>query len=141
MLGRLTCSLVAFVALALAGCSVEGDSVEGSASALATPAENPDVQSPEEIAHAREAVKRDFGDAVLPATLTPAEKQEILRRYAHLDPTHLVPKGLLETAILYFDQNKAGFPNQTHITVVDLGQKSDQYRFFLIRMSDGVVEK
>jgi hypothetical protein len=142
MLGRTL--LLPIIALALAACSAATDSVDDSASALAASgavSENPDVQSAQEIAHARDAVRHDFGDAVLPATLTPGEKDEILRRYAYLDPTHQVPKGLLQTAIIYFDQNKAGFPNQTHITVVDLGQNSDQYRFFLVRMSDGVVEK
>lgn len=142
MLARSLLAL-AFLSLSAFACSAEATTSEdGSAAALvAQTPENPDVQSAEEIARAREAVKHDFGDAVLPASLTPAEKEKILRRYAHLDPAHDVPKGLLETAVLYFDQNKAGFPNQTHITVVDLGQRSDRHRFFLIRMSDGAVEK
>jgi hypothetical protein len=143
MLGRTTCSLLAIVAVAFIGCVAPNESFDESTGALSLngQSENPDWQSPDEIARAREAVERDFADATDPSNVSPIEQQLILKRYAHLDPDHVVPKDLLKTAVTYFEKNKAGFPNQSYITVVDFKPRSDNYRFFLIKLDDGSVEK
>lgn len=104
-------------------------------------AEGYDRQSPEEIEAAARAVARDFSQAVNPFQFNEQEKQEILERYQYLDPNRVVPSDLLKNAVLYFDQNKASFPNQAYITIVDFKPRSDNYRFFLINMSTGAVER
>src|SRR5688500_18493354 len=100
-----------------------------------------DVQSPEEIEAAARAVARDFSNAVNPFALTEQEKKAILEKYQHLDPEKRVPTDLLKNAVLYFDQNKNSFPNQAYITIVDFKPRSDKYRFFLIDMATGAVER
>src|SRR5262249_30902719 len=57
---------------------------------------------------------------VLPDDLTPAERAAIVQKYDALDPTGIVPRGLLEDAILYFDVNKPLIPMQDYLVVVDL---------------------
>ncbi len=100
-----------------------------------------DVQSQEEIEAARRAVERDFSRVIDPMALSEKQKAEILARYQHLDPKKYVPTDLLQNAVLYFDQNKSGFANQSYITVVDFKPRSDAYRFFLINMQSGEVER
>jgi hypothetical protein len=100
-----------------------------------------DRQSPEEIEAAARVIARDFANAVNPFALTEQEKQAILAKYQHLDPEKLVASDLLKNAVLYFDQNKASFPNQAYITIVDFKLRSDKYRFFVIDMATGAVER
>src|SRR5689334_13306156 len=54
--------------------------------------------------------------------LTTAERAAIVANYDALDPTGIVPRGLLEDAIIYFDYNKPLIPKQKYIVVVDLSQ-------------------
>src|SRR5665213_1519758 len=103
--------------------------------------ENPDVQTPAEIANAHMLIDRDFAHAVHPNLLSPAQQQSILTRYAYLDPNHEVPADLLKTAVMYLDANKASFPNQAYITVVDFKPRSDAYRLYIVNMTDGSVEE
>jgi hypothetical protein len=106
-----------------------------------SPMENPDKQSPEEIASAKARIARDFGGAQQASSLSARERAQIQARYAYLDPNHLVPADLLATATTYFDQNKTSFPNQGYITIVDFKPRSDAYRFYLVSMADGSVER
>jgi hypothetical protein len=46
----------------------------------------------------------------------------------------------LNPALLYFDANKDGFPNQTVISIVDFGLRSDKGRLYLIDMASGAVK-
>ncbi len=103
--------------------------------------ENFDIQSPAEIARAHAAVARDFAHARQPMVLSARDKAKILAAYDYLDPKDEVPSDLLSTAVLYYDLNKASFPNQNYMTVVDFKPRSDNYRFFLINIIDGSVEK
>lgn len=100
-----------------------------------------DRQTPEEIEFARRAVERDFANAVQPMFLSPYTRATTLARYSHLDPNQWVPSDLLEEAVLYYDANLAGFPNQKYITIVDFKPRSSRYRFFLIDMATGAVER
>jgi hypothetical protein len=99
-------------------------------------AENTDLQSAEEIAQARAAIDEEFADAVVPE-----EKSLPNKTYSHLDPKHYVPADLLATAVVYFDANKGKFSNQNYITIVDFAPRSDKYRFFLVNMKNGDVER
>ncbi len=103
-------------------------------------ADGPDKQTPEEIAAAKAVIEKDFKNKVLPRSLTAEAKRTVLSKYAHLDPKKEVPTDLLEDTVVFFDQNKASFPNQAYITVVDLGRRSDRQRFWVIDMASGVVE-
>lgn len=100
-----------------------------------------DRQTPEEIEAARKIIERDFAGAVDPKTFNKSTQDEILARYQHLDPNNWVPSDLLKDAVLYFDANKERFPNQAYITVIDFKPRSDNYRFFLIDMATGEVER
>lgn len=100
-----------------------------------------DRQSPEEIEAARQVIERDFAHAVSPFSLSESDKKAILDKYQYLDPNKVVPTDLLEVTLLYFDQNKASFANQAYIAIVDFKPRSDAYRFFLIDMTTGLVER
>jgi hypothetical protein len=99
-----------------------------------------DVQSPEEIERARLEIKRLFPDDEQ-RPLSESDKTRILDKYGYLDPKREVPTDLLKTAVLYFDQHKNGFANKNYITIVNFKPRSDKYRFFLIDMKTGAVEK
>lgn len=104
-------------------------------------ADGPDKQTPAEIAAAHAAIERDFPQVVQPRAISKAKKKRILAKYAYLDPRKEVPTDLLETAVLFFDQNLTGFPNQNYISIVDYGKRSDKQRFFVIDMTTGEVTK
>jgi uncharacterized protein (TIGR03382 family) len=75
----------------------------------------------------------------LPA-LGDQERAAIVRDYDRLDPEDLVPRGLLEDAIVYFDVNSAHIPNLDHFVVVDLSLFSGKDRFWLVDVASGAVE-
>lgn len=104
-------------------------------------AENPDGQSLQEIEHARAVIQRDFSHSVLPESLSTQQRAQILEHYAYIDTEHAIPQDLLARALVYFDANKDSFPNQDFITIVDFTPRSDNYRFFVVHMVDGSVER
>jgi len=115
-----------------------------SSSPLSSPlplSEGFDRQSLEEITRAQNEIQALFKDAILPESLSQNEKLESLRKYDHLDPFHQVPTDLLEEAVVYFDKNKKKFPNQAYLVVIDFRPRSDKYRFFLVDLNSGEVEK
>jgi len=72
--------------------------------------------------------------------LTAGERATILANYDALDPTGIVPRGLLEDAIIYFDFNRPLIPQQQFIVVVDLSQYAGNKRFWMIDLASGAVE-
>jgi len=114
-------------------------------------AEGFDLQTPEELEAAEERLKLEFGPggptqlhlATAKATASASSQHatQVLNRYAHLDPKREVPSDLLRTAILFYDANTRGFPNNQYLTVVDFTPRSDKYRFFLVNLVTGEVEK
>ncbi|MEO0334760.1 MAG: murein L,D-transpeptidase catalytic domain family protein, partial [Pseudomonadota bacterium] len=50
-----------------------------------------------------------------------------------------VPDNLLAPALNAYDSNKANFPNDDYITVVDFSKRSNKTRFFVINMNSGSV--
>lgn len=100
--------------------------------------ENPDIQTPEEIAAAHRRVDADFAHAITPSD---DAFEGIAYKYRHVDPLRQVPGDLLKKAVAYFDANRSSFPNQNYIGIVDFRPRSDVYRFFLIDLATGAVER
>src|SRR5262249_446102 len=76
--------------------------------------------------------------------LPPADanaRAAILARYTQIDPNGVVPRGLLEDALEFYDVNHSAIPNSAYMAVVDFSQFSGNYRFFLINMQTGAVER
>lgn len=62
-----------------------------------------------------------------------------LTQYDHLDPKSLVPKKLLEEALIYFDSNLDKIPNKDLIVIVDFKAHSSKKRQFIIDLRSGEV--
>ena len=89
----------------------------------------------EQVTQRATAIDQEFAAT---AAVDPAQ---VMAKYKNLDPQHLVPQDLLQTTLVYFDANRAKFKNQNVISVVDFRPKSDRYRFFMIHLKDGSVER
>ncbi len=113
----------------------------GSPSLAQSADENFDHQTAEEVERARKEIEREFADAKSPDSISVREKKKILNQYQHLDPKGEVPKDLLETTTLYFELNKDKFANHSFFTVINYAARSDEYRFFVINLTNGAVEK
>ena len=81
----------------------------------------------------------DVSSFVLPS-LSESERAQIVHRYDHLDPTNLVPRGLLEDTILFFDVNKVYVPKTAYFVVIDFSLFSGKDRFWLVDLASGAVE-
>jgi hypothetical protein len=81
----------------------------------------------------------DITQFVLPR-LPADERAAIVHKYDALDPTDLVPRGLLEDAIVYYDMNLALIPKPRSIAIVDFSRFSGEDRYWLVDTTDGVVE-
>ena len=82
----------------------------------------------------------DITKFVLPS-LSEQERAPIIHAYDRLDATDLIPRGLLEDAILYFDVNKPQLPRTKDFVVVDLSKYSGKDRFWIVDVTTGAVEK
>jgi len=76
---------------------------------------------------------------VLPQ-LSEVQRAQIIDAYPQLDPTGMVPRALLEDAIVYFDVNKAHIPKHAYMVVIDLSRFSGMDRFWLVDLVGGTVE-
>ena len=118
------CWLIFILVIALIGCAQPNDQ-----------------QSLAEIEQIDASIRNEFADAVDPDKITPQQRENILSKYQNLDPNKEVPADLLESAVVYFDANKAKFANQNFLSVIDYKKRSDVARFFVINLKTGVVEK
>lgn len=73
-------------------------------------------------------------------SLSEADRAQIVRKYDAVDPDDLVPRGLLEDALLYLEVNAAHIPKRSDLVVVDLSLFSGEDRFWLVNLSSGIVE-
>lgn len=107
-------SFALILALATAGCAAEPDT-STTTSAL------------------------DITQFVLPR-LPADERAAIVHKYDALDPTDLVPRGLLEDALVYYDMNLALIPQQRYIAIADFSRFSGEDRYWLVDTTTGDVE-
>ena len=73
-------------------------------------------------------------------SLTTAERAAIVYRYDAIDPTDLVPRGLLEDALVYLDVNSEHIARQRYIAIADFSLYSGKDRFWLVDLMTGGVE-
>ena len=100
-----------------------------------------------EVIMSEEEIVASEGTGVAPADLgefkdvdfSASEKNQVLSKYAHLDPNRIVPTGLLEKAVTYFEANKSLFANQEYLSVIDFSKKSTKVRFFVVNLQSGEV--
>ena len=59
--------------------------------------------------------------------------------HSHLDPGGRVPRGLLASALAYYDTNRSSLRNPNVITVIDFSQHSSLERMHIIDMRSGRV--
>lgn len=114
------------IALSTAACSVASD--DGSS--------DEDLTVEGEEGSASALTGADFEEP----NLSPDQRDEVLGKYADLDPSHVVPKSLLNKAILFFDTNKEKIENHRYLSVVDFSRHSGKERFFIVDLSTGKVE-
>ncbi len=95
----------------------------------------------EQIEWHQQMISEGFADVIDPQVMSRSSHSEILNSYKHLDPKKWVPSNLLKEAVLYFDLNKSKFKNKNYISVVDFSPRSNNYRFFLIDLKTGTVER
>lgn len=81
----------------------------------------------------------NLSDYVLPS-LSDAERAAIVHRYDAIDPTNIVPRGLLEDALVYLDVNSAHIAKQRYIAIADFSLYSGKDRFWLVDLMTGKVE-
>ncbi len=120
------------LSLGITGCAREMDQV-----AL------PDEEMSEDQGQLADGTGENTAEEVLPdeptPPSTPAQRDQVLAKYSHLDPNRIVPENLLSKTVLYFDVNKAKFPNKDYISVIDFAKRSTQARFFIINLQTGAV--
>ena len=119
----LTLGVAAMTSLVASSCAAPTDFEEGD--------EN-DVGSVEGAA--------TVGKWVEPTSSAAAKENLISSKYGALDPKRVVPRGLFENAIAFYDANSSRITNKSYVTVVDFSAHSGKHRFFMINMKTGAVE-
>jgi hypothetical protein len=108
----------------------------GSAADFATLPDDPEMESPSQPESEKSSSAPTVADAV---AVSESTKEQILKLYDYVDPKREVPTDALETALLYYHNNKASIKNQNYLSVIDFRKKSTLKRFFIIEMKSGTV--
>jgi hypothetical protein len=74
-----------------------------------------------------------------PAETKNDSSPQIQSPFAHIDPTGIVPKPLLATALKYFVTHRNEIQNKNVISVIDYSKPSNRRRFYIIDMHSGKV--
>jgi hypothetical protein len=96
----------------------------------------PDEADAEPVGTAGEAIQRSAFDV---PSLTAAQREAVLAKYAFVDPSKAIAARLRESALVYFDVNKAHLDNTNFLAVVDFARPSKDKRFFVVDMRSGAV--
>ncbi len=65
--------------------------------------------------------------------------EDSLSEYNYIDSQRIIPTVPLNQALKYFKAHKASILNQKYITIVDMTQKSNKKRMYVIDMQSGAV--
>lgn len=97
-----------------------------------------DIPSKEEVEKAEAEIQSLFPnkDQVI---MTAQERAEVLASYSHLDPARVIPKRLLENAVVFFEANKGSFSNKKYISIVDFSANSRHARMYVVDLQTGIV--
>ncbi len=79
-------------------------------------------------------------DAFVLSALPAAERAELVAKYDRLDPTDMIPRGLLEDAIIFYDMNLPLIPKTKFFVVTDMSLYSGKDRYWLVDVASGAVE-
>lgn len=108
----------------------------GNASDFITLPDDPDMESPAQTETEKSTSAPSVEDAV---AVSDSTKAQILKLYDYVDPKREVPTDALETALVYYHNNKASLKNTNYLSVIDFRKKSTLKRFFIIEMKTGSV--
>lgn len=67
------------------------------------------------------------------------ERAQILEKYNHLDPEHLLPTKPFADALVFFDKNQSMIRNKNYMAVIDFSKNSAEKRFYIVNMENGTV--
>jgi L,D-transpeptidase catalytic domain len=73
--------------------------------------------------------------------LTAEEQAAVLDRYSDIDADGVVPRDLLERALVYYDFNLGLLENAHYLTVIDFSQHSSKRRMYIVDMESGAPER
>jgi hypothetical protein len=100
--------------------------------------ESSDRPTPEEVEFYRAQIDSEFSDKEIPV-LSESETLSVMKTAPKMDPSGVIPRDLLASALSYFRTHKAKFTNQNVITVVDFGKFSSKSRLFILDLQTGKV--
>lgn len=80
-----------------------------------------------------------FLKTIVSPHLNLSERQHVLKKYRYILSRQIVPKDLLEEALVFYHENKDKIPNTDYLTVIDFAPHSQFKRFFVVRIQDGFV--
>lgn len=112
--------LLLTVVIMSASCAKQTDQFDDPTTEAATLVGEPETQTATEVA---------------PSTQQAAAPTD----YNYLDPQRIVPTVPLTQAINYFKANKSIIANQKYMTIIDMTQKSNKKRMYVINMTTGSV--
>lgn len=72
--------------------------------------------------------------------LSDDEIKSILNRYKYVDPKKMIPRALLNKALVFYHANLAYLPNKKYLTIINFSLHSSRKRMFIISMDTGAVE-
>jgi hypothetical protein len=98
-----------------------------------------DIQSAEDIELYKSEIENTFGKDIESNSSIMSDDQ-LNSAYSHLDPTRMVPSGLLKKAVSVFHNNKSLFNNQKYISIVNFSARSHKQRMFVVDMNSGKVQ-
>ena len=72
----------------------------------------------------------------------PTPKETLEEKYSYVDPDHEVPTEALYNALAYYETKLqlGAIDNKNYMSVIDMSQKSNKRRYYLIDMRSGDVE-
>lgn len=94
----------------------------------------PKVTNPKEVTESQPVTEPSKTVAI---EATEGQTQDVMARFAHLDPKHQIAREPLKKAILFYATNQHKIANSRYMGVIDFSKNSSQPRFCVIDMRSG----